>query len=137
MSITPGEWTDAATLIASEQGGSGRAVATRQGSQNNEEDENDWGDGVVRSIVIKWTSEHWQGPLHWPLRVRFHPSQQAGAAAGADARGASTMEGTGLLVELHVGYVEKTAALAGMEAQMPEWATLSFEATSYISRWSF
>eukprot|EP00878_Enallax_costatus_P023835 GHUV01025389.1.p1 GENE.GHUV01025389.1~~GHUV01025389.1.p1 ORF type:complete len:611 (+),score=132.24 GHUV01025389.1:251-2083(+) len=134
-SITPGEWTDAASFIASEQEGSGRALISRK-AEGISADEEDWGDGGVRSIVVKWTSEHRDGPLHWPLKLRFSPKQQAaGQPAGAEKE--ATTEKSGLVVELHVGYVEKTAALAEMEARMPEWSTLSFEATTYISKWEF
>lgn len=143
--MTPATWNDAATFMASEKGGSGSALVTRKGAEGIHIDEEDWGDGFVRSVVVKWTSEHQQGPLHWPLKVRFHPTQQhdtskakiSGNHQGVENDRAHTTCNTGLAVELHVGYVERSAALADMETRMPEWSTLSYEATTYISKWQF
>lgn len=137
-SITPGQWNDAATFLASEKGGSGSALVTKKGAEGISADYEDWGDGIVRSIVVKWTSEHQQGPLHWPLRIRFYPATKQESNEGqVKSEGSGQSEHTGLTVELHVGYVEKSAALAEMEARMPRWSTLSFEATNYISKWLF
>lgn len=121
--------------MASEQGGSGSAFVTKKGAEGIGVKDKDQREGIVSSIVVKWTSEHQQGPLHWRLKVRLQPAQQSGklqpVGDGQGDRGSRT----GLEVELHVGYVERTAALAEMEARMPQWSTLSYEATCYISKW--
>jgi hypothetical protein len=128
-------WTDAASFMESQQRGSGSTLVTRKkGAEGIAVDsDEDWGDGVVRSLVVKWTSERQQGPLHWPMRVRYYSKQQQQSAAGDGDSSSSN----GLQVELHVGYVERTAALAAVQARMPEWSTLTYEATTYISTWEF
>jgi hypothetical protein len=147
-------WTDAASFISSQQRGSGDTLVTRKkGAEGVAIDaEEDWGDGVVRSLVVKWTSEQQQGPLHWPMRVRYYSKQQQqqgvigvgtedqqqpeAAAEQSDSSNSSSSK-PGLSVELHVGYVERTADLAAVQARVPEWSTLTYEATTYISSWQF
>ncbi|WIA36529.1 hypothetical protein OEZ86_007823 [Tetradesmus obliquus] len=155
-SLFDGEgWTEAAAFIASQQRGSGSSIAKRKkGAAGIAVDVGeDWGDGVVRNLVVKWTSEQQQAPLRWPVRVQYYSKQQQGASragrdeqqhqqqqegrAGEQTGSSSSIEETGLSVELHVGYVERTAKLAAVQARMPEWSTLTYEATIYISSWDF
>lgn len=149
-SMIPGVWNDAASFTAGDHRGSGRSLVTKQGTKgfggNGKED---WGNGTVRNVVVKWTSEQQQAALRWPIRVRFYsskrgqkpghePRQVEGEGAGAEKQERSGSSGkTGLGVELHVGYVERTEALAAVQARMPEWSTLTYEATTYVSKWEF
>jgi hypothetical protein len=145
-----GVYNDAASFMAGQQRGSGSTIVTRKkGAEGIAVDsDEDWGDGVVRSLVVKWTSEQQQGALHWPMRVRFYSKQQQqevsaeqqhSSSSGGDTTSSSSSSNgkTGLTVELHVGYVGRTDELAAVQARMPEWSTLSYEATTYISRWEF
>lgn len=138
-SITPGVWTDAATFLASEHGGSGSALISKNRAEGLHVEKPRKEDGVLRSLVVKWTNEHQQGPLQWPLKVRVARSDlgSAGQNDSSESAGSDDHRPTGLTVELQVGYVERTAALAEIEARMPEWSTLSYEATTYISKWDF
>lgn len=144
--FSDGVWNDAASFMAGQQRGSGSTLVTRKkGAEGIATDVGeDWGEGVVRSLVVKWTSEQQQGALHWPMRVRFRGQQQEGCSrmAGEQQQGSAAEDSSssckaGLSVELHVGYLERTAELAAVQARMPEWSTLSFEATTYISSWEF
>jgi hypothetical protein len=145
-----GNYNDAASFMAGQQRGSGSTIVTRKkGAEGIAVDsDEDWGDGIVRSLVVKWTSEQQQGALHWPMRVRFYSKQQQQGSISASEQkdssgnsvgnaGGSSGGKTGLTVELHVGYVGRTAELAAVQARMPAWGTLSYEATTYISRWEF
>jgi hypothetical protein len=145
--FSDGVYNDAASFMAGEQRGSGSTIVTRKkGAEGIAVDsDEDWGDGVMRSLIVKWTSEQQQGALHWPMRVRFYskeqqqglkPEQNHGSSSDGGA-GSSSGGKTGLSVELHVGYVGRTAELAAVQARMPAWSTLSYEATTYISSWEF
>eukprot|EP00775_Hariotina_reticulata_P013769 gene13769-13890_t len=144
-SITPGLWNDARTFTGGQQGGSGRALLTRQGSPGvMKGDGKGRGDGTVRSLVVKWTNELQQQPLQWPLIVRYHAADNS--SIGQQQQQSQDLAGTsikkrrsvpGLKVEVHVGYVERSAAIAAMLERMPDWGTVSFEATAYVSSWEF
>jgi hypothetical protein len=142
-SVTPGVWNDAWNFTRRQPGGSGRALLTRQGSSGMDgEDGKGKGDGAVGSLVIKWTNELQQQPLQWPLIVRYHASDNISIEQqeNQDVAGTSSTRGrtvSGLKVELHVGFVERSAAIAAMLDRMPDWGTVSFEATVYVSSWEF
>jgi hypothetical protein len=121
--VIPGQHTDAAAFVAKQHRSSGSALmqpTDGRGSQG-------WGAAHVRALIIKFSSEQWQGPLRWRLVVRF----DAGAAAQ------QPRDEQQLAAELHVGHVDSTPQLAAMAARMPAWATITYHATILVSRWSF
>eukprot|EP00879_Flechtneria_rotunda_P008763 GHRR01009178.1.p1 GENE.GHRR01009178.1~~GHRR01009178.1.p1 ORF type:complete len:424 (+),score=114.37 GHRR01009178.1:229-1500(+) len=136
-SLHPGVWYGAANFTAGRQRGSGDVLITRQHTEGKGLG-HVMHKGPVGSVVIKWTNEQRQGPLHWLMRVRYHEPQQQRQHQqlkhSATASGESS--NSKLLVELHVGYVEQTTDLAEVISRMPDWATLSYQATTYISQWT-
>ncbi len=66
--------------------------------------------------VVRWTTEAAQTP--WPLELVVGPGEK-------------------LRLELHVAYLHATEPLKGIRSRLPDWATLSYECTSYVSIWEF
>lgn len=133
-SLAPGRWTDAAVFMSSDARSTSGSAITLQSSSGRGSAA--WGEHTLSSLVVKFTSEVRDAPLVWRVAVRFHSTsstnssvdfqQQQVASAAAAAR---------LGVDLHVGHVDETPALAAMEARMPVWATLSYHATVLVSKW--
>lgn len=127
-SIKEGEWREAGSFLAKQHSGSGSAMvgssAHSSGSVQSSSD-------AVSSLIVKFTNEHQQAPLHWPITLAL---QHAGGS------GSSQQEqepGVGLRVELHVGYITDTPELAAVEQRMPAWSTLSYHATVFVGHWRF
>lgn len=146
-SIVPGHWYTAAAFLAKQQGGSGSALVTagpsqggaragRNGGSSSE------GPAIVSSLITKFTSEHRAGPLHWRVVLQYLPAVPDGQQAQQQqqpqqGQGQGQQGQDGLLVQLHVGNLNKTPELLDMAAHMPAWATLSYRATVLVSNWSF
>ena len=73
-----------------------------------------------RNQIVRWTSQR-VAPAPWRVRVRV----------GAGGRGRSGK----LRVQLHVDYLQSTPQIASMKRRLPPWATMTYEATGYISDW--
>jgi hypothetical protein len=129
-SIAPGQdaQQEAAAFMGRQQrsGGSGSGFTLQTASGKGSVA---WGQATVSNLMVKFTNERWQGPLRWRVVARFVES---------DGSSSSSSSPKALLqVDLHVGHVDATPQLSAMEARMPAWATLSYHATSFASRWQF
>lgn len=126
-SIKPGEWQQAGSFLSRKHSGSGSVMVgpggQGSGSVGSSHD-------TVSSLLIKFTNEHQQEPLQWPVVLRVRAQQDT---QGRGPEGGSL----GLGVVLHVGLLDETPQLAAVEQRMPAWSTLSYHATIYVSHWQY
>jgi len=126
-SIKPGEWQQAGSFLSRKHSGSGSVMVGPGGQSSGSVGSSR---GTVSSLLIKFTNEHQQEPLHWPVVLRVRAQQ--------DTKGSGPEGGPlGLGVVLHVGLLDETPQLAAVEQRMPAWSTLSYHATIYVSHWQY
>jgi hypothetical protein len=75
-------------------------------------------EGAPKARAVRWTSQKWGEP--WRITARL------AAGGGTEAR---------LRVALHVDYLMATRALKAMIGKLPEWGTMTYAATGFISEW--
>lgn len=129
-SIKPGVWQDAGTFMSKQHSGSGSVMGGSPSTAHVQSAGN--GTGVLSSLLIKFTNEHQQAPLHWRIVLHVRQSQQGG---GSSSEAPGPVVGLGAL--LHVGIIDPTPQLDAMEQHMPAWSTLSYHATIFVSDWQF
>lgn len=76
---------------------------------------------TLEQHVVRWTTE--ASHTSWPITLQV-------AHSGAT-------DNQKLHVELHVAYLTRTSSLQQMVSKLPDWSTLSYEATTYYSEWQF
>jgi hypothetical protein len=125
-SIKDGEWREAGDFLSKQHSGSGSVM---KGSTAHASGSVQSSNATVSSLIVKFTNEHQQAPLRWPIKVRVQDTD----------RGQMHLAGgkVGLSVELHVGYLDETKELVAYEQRMPAWSTLSYRATIFVSHWTF
>lgn len=124
-SIKEGTWQEAGAFLASQHSGSGSAMGVSSAHATSRAQSSN---STVSSLIVKFTNEHQQGPLHWPITVQLQGSELSQQLSDGKA---------GLKVKLHVGYLDETPQLAAVEQRMPAWSTLSYRATIFMSSWDF
>lgn len=130
-SIKDGVWRDAGSFLSKEHSGSGSVM---KGSVAHSSGSVGLGKDRVASLVVKFTNEHQQEPLRWPITLSLQGSD---STAGAQQQQDGTDAAVGLRVELHVGYIDETPELAAVEQRMPAWSTLSYHATIFVGHWDY
>lgn len=129
-SIKDGEWHGTTDFLQKKHSGSAgnlmaaptysaasRSTGFAEASSSNQ---------TLSALIIKFTNEHQEEPLHWRIVVRVQ----------RDADQQQQQEGpVGLTAELHVGDLTPTPELTAVEQRMPKWSTLSYRVTTYDSYW--
>lgn len=123
-SIKPGEWHEADSFLSKQHSGSGSVMV---GSTTHSSGSVGSSNGTVSSLIIKFTNEHQQEALHWPVGLRLLGVQAPDTAAND----------VGLRAELHVGYIDAAPQLTAVEQHMPAWSTLSYHAIIMVGTFDF
>jgi hypothetical protein len=102
------------------------------------------GEGLAawpHDFVVKWTNE--KREMVWRITLLLEGlATDAEGHASMNRSGSSRSSGANsigpegpLKFELHVAYLDRTQHLQEMVDRMPDWSTLSYEATTYVSEW--